>query len=87
MTALERFCQLENRQMNCAREWCSFTCPVARYVEWLTRPTRDYYMSLIHREMPDSVKRAVISEALGEDLDVVQGKVKYLRKQMGVIDE
>jgi len=77
-----KFCEYENRHMSCKRDWCEYTCPVVRYMNWMAgEQTKSRHSALIYREMPDEVKRAILSEALGEDVDVVQGKVKYLRKQ------
>jgi len=84
MDFLSRFCEYEDKHFYCRREWCWYTCPIIRYRRFMEKGWRKNmkgYTKILYEDIPDCVKRAVLSEALGEDVDVVQGKVKYLRKQ------
>ena len=77
------FCEYENEHFSCRRDWCGFTCPVARYARWLEcgRRSKWGYTKILYEEIPDDVRKAIMSEELGEDVDVVAGKVKYLRNR------
>ena len=73
-----KFCEYENRHMECKRPWCEYTCPVVRYVRWMSGDkTMNSHRALIREAIPDEVKRAILSEALGEDVAVVAEKVKF----------
>ena len=72
-----KFCEYENRHMACKRPWCEFTCPVVRYVRWMEGDkTRIKHTELVYESIPDEVKRAILSEALGEDVGTVAERVK-----------
>ena len=79
-----KFCEYENRAMSCKRPWCEYTCPVVRYVRWISgEQTRIKYTELVYESIPEEVKREILSEALGEDVGELSARVK----KWGGLDE
>ena len=73
-----KFCEYENRCFECKRDWCEYTCPVVRYVRWIGgEQTMLSHRKLIYESIPDEVKRAILSEALGEDVGELAEKIRF----------
>ena len=65
---------------DCRRPYCEYTCPVARFVDW-GGGTYEDYVRCVYSDLPEEAKRAVLSEALGEDVEVVRDALAKVRKQ------
>jgi len=86
---LRRFCKMENTMFNCRLPYCEYTCPVARFVDW-GGGTYEEYVKCVYSDLPEEAKKAVLSEVLGDDVEVIKKILAGVREravELGGLDE